>query len=283
MMKFPILAMLSSLFLSAGAVEWKNLDADHYLGGRKASEGYLQGKIVMVVRWDASNRVDQASSGMLERMEDIWESFKTKRFVLLGSPFCDLSAADAAKASVAAAKLTFPVYAGAGKAEHEPRFRGLPTIYVIDETGLCIYVGKDDRLATTAIVQSLTDMESPKNEKQWRRFLDSEFKNLPAHAYLRLKAFNRKFPMEANDYLPQAKELVKIDGLKKVADLVEFARRAKDAPKFGPNEKAKRQKYEALVRSTIESCEPLKNVEDQRLAQEAKNAIADLKWTAAGF
>lgn len=283
MKKTLVLALLSLVLHSAGAVEWRNLDADHYLGGRKASSGYLQGKVVMVVRWDASNQVDQASHATLTRMEEIWESFKTKSFVMLGSPFCDLAATDAAKASVAAAKLSFPVYAGAGKAEREPRFRSLPTLYVIDETGLCIYVGKDDRLATTAIVQALTDMESPKTAKQWRRFLDSEFQNLPAHAYLRLKAFKSKFPVEANDYLPQAKELVKLEGLKKVADLVEFARRAKDAPSFGSHEKAKKAKYEALVRSVIESCAPLKDVADPRLAQEAKNALADLKWAEANF
>ena len=38
---------------SHAAVRWSNVDADHHLAGRKASEGYLQGKVVLVDRWGA--------------------------------------------------------------------------------------------------------------------------------------------------------------------------------------------------------------------------------------
>ena len=40
-------AILCAASLHAG-VEWRNIDQEHYLAGRKASEGYLQGKVVLV-------------------------------------------------------------------------------------------------------------------------------------------------------------------------------------------------------------------------------------------
>ena len=271
---------LSLVIATAEAAEWRNVDAEHYLAGRKASSGYLQDKVVLAVRWGAK---DAAGKDLLVRAEELWTSFKSKSFVVLGGHVGSGGDAEAAKAVAAAAKVSFPVYADAGLATNEPAFVETPFIYVVDATGKFIYRGADDRLATQAIVQALTDAEAPRSLKQWRRYLGYEFAHLPAHAYLRLKAFKEKYPKEANEYLPQAKELVKLDGLKKVADLVDFARRAKDAPKFGPKEKAKREKYEALVRGVIESCAPLKTVADPRLAQEAKNALADLKWTEANF
>ena len=277
----PLLLILTSLVLfSARAAEWKNVDAAHHLGGRKASTGYLLDKVVLAVRWGAKNDADK---DLLVRAEELWASFKSKPFVVLGGHVGGSGDAKAAKAVVEAAKVTFPVYADAGLATNEPAFVEPPYLYVVDETGKFIYRGTDDRLATQAIVQALTDRDSPRSLKQWRRYLDYEFKCLPAHAYLRLKAFNEKFPKEASEYLPQARELAKLDGLKTVADLVEFARRAKDAPRFGSDETDKREKYEALVRETIESCAPLKGLADPRLAQEAKNALADLKWAEATF
>ena len=42
-MKTLLIGWAALVAFGAQAVEWKNVDADHYLGGRKASEGYLQG------------------------------------------------------------------------------------------------------------------------------------------------------------------------------------------------------------------------------------------------
>ena len=279
-MKSVVLVLLSFVLLSAGAVEWRNVDEEHRLAGRRASAGYLQGKVVLVVRWGAKN---EASKALLPRIEELWSSFKSKPFVILGGHVGGWGGAEAVRAAVEEKGVTFPVYEDAGLAVNEPVFEEPPFLYVVDETGKFIYRGKDDRLMTQAVVQALTDLESPRSLRQWRRYLDCEFANLPAHAYLRLKAFKAKFPKEAEEYLPKARELVKIDRLKKVADLVEFAQRAKDAPKFGPTEQAKREKYEALVKGVLESCAPLRDVADLRLAQEAKNALADLTWAAAAF
>lgn len=272
-------ALMLSVVSVHAAVAWRNLDAEHYLGGRKASVGYLQGKAVFVVRWraDAKDVRD-----LLKRIEEVWEGFKTKQLVVLAGPCAGVDAA-AAKEQVSAAGVTFPVYADAGLGAGEPVFESATFLYVVDETGKVVYRGQDDRTATQALVSALTDMDAPRSPKQWKRFLDYELANLPGHGYLRLKEFHKRFPKEAREYTPQAKELAALPNLKALADLVAFAKRAKDAPVFTAKDKAKMRKYQSLVNEVLEKCEPLKGLSDPRMAQEAKNALADLKWIQATF
>ena len=264
----------------AQAVEWKNVDAEHYLGGRKASAGYLQGKVVLVDRWGAKCPPCRA---LLPRVEEIWQSFKTKPLVVLGGHCKGWGSAEEVKSLIEENKLSYPVYEDAGLASGEPKFDAIPFLYVVDETGKIVYLGRDERNATQAIVMALTDMEAPKDVAQWKRFLDYELEHLPCRGYLRLRDFRKKFPKEAKAYESKAKELAAIPDLKKVADFVEFAKKAKDPPVFGPKDKAKKAKYEKLVKDEIDKCENLKAHPDPRVAQEAKNALADLKWTQATF
>ena len=101
-----LVAVLGALLaLSSGAVEWRNVDAQSYLGGRKASAGYLQGKVVLVHRWGAN---DASSRALLPRIETIWKSFKTKSFVALGGHCKGCGSAKEAGALVKANKLTYP-------------------------------------------------------------------------------------------------------------------------------------------------------------------------------
>ena len=262
------------------AAEWKNVDAEHYLGGRKASAGYLQGKVVLVDRWGAKCPPCRA---LLPRVEEIWQSFKAKQFVVLGGHCKGWGDADEVKGIIAANKLTYPVYEDAGLAVDEPPFDSIPYLYVVDETGKIIFRGRDERTATQAIVMAITDMESPRNLKQWKRFLDYELEHLPCRALIRLREFRKKFPKEMKDYEAKEKELLKIPDLKKVTDLIEFARKAKDPPLFGPKDGAKKTKYQKLVSDVVSKCEAFKEHSDPRVAQEAKNAIADLKWAQATF
>ena len=264
----------------AQAVEWKNVDAEHYLGGRKASAGYLQGKVVLVDRWGAKCPPCRA---LLPRVEELWRSFKAKPFVVLGGHCEGWGDADAVKGLIRENKLTYPVYEGAGLANGEPKFDAIPYLYVVDETGRIVYRGHSERDATEAVVVALTDMEAPRNVAQWKRFLDYELEHLPCRASMRLEAFRKKFPKETKAYEAKAKELASIPDLKKVAELVAFAKKAKDPPVFGPKDKAKKAKYQKLVKDVVLKCEPLKEHPDPRVAQEAKNAIADLKWTKATF
>ena len=279
-MKTLLIGLTAFVALGAQAVEWKNIDADHHLGGRKASAGYLQGKVVLVDRWGAHCPPCRA---LLPRVEEIWQSFKTKPLVVLGGHCRGWGSAEEVKALIDENKLTYPVYEDAGLMTGEPKFSSIPFLYVVDETGKIVYLGRDERTATQAIVTALTDMEAPKNLAQWKRFLDYELEHLPCRGYLRLRDFRKKFPKEAKAYEAKAKELASIPDLKKAADFIEFAKKAKDPPLFGPKDKAKKAKYEKLVNDVIGKGEAFKSNPDPRVAQEAKNALADLRWTQATF
>ena len=279
-MKTLLIGLTALAALCAQAVEWKNVDADHHLGGRKASAGYLQGKVVLVDRWGAHCPPCRA---LLPRVESVWQSFKTKPFVVLGGHCKGWGTADEVAELITEHKLTYSVYEDAGLAMDEPKFDAIPFLYVVDETGKVVYLGRDERTATQAIVTALTDMESPRNVAQWKRFLDYELEHLPCRGYLRLRDFRKKFPKEAKEYESKARELLAIKDLKKVADFIEFAKKAKDPPVFGPKDKAKKAKYEKLVNDMVGKGEAFKSHSDPRVAQEAKNALADLKWTQATF
>jgi len=275
-----LFAAVAAVALESGAVGWRNLDEEHHLCGRKASEGYLKGKVVLVDRWGAKCPPCRA---MLPQVEQIWQSFKTKQFVVLGGHCAGWGSPDEVKRVAEQSGLTYPVYEDAGLAENEPPFDGIPFLYVVDETGLVVYKGRSERIATQAIVTALTDMDAPRNLRQWRRFLDFEAKELPGRALLRIAEFKKKFPAEAKEYAAVEKELSKLPDAKKLVELVEFARKAKDMRAFGEKQKDKKAKFAKLVSGAIEKYSALKESADPRVSQEAKNAIADLKWTQASL
>ena len=254
-------AAFAAIALSVAAkasVSWDNVDEGHYVAGRRCSEGYLQGKVVLVSR----------NPKMAQRMEEIWSSFKTKQFVLLGSY------ADAPK------NATFPVYESARLTEGAPG----TSIYVVDELGNVKYCGSDDRAATEVVVMALTDMDAPKSASHWMMFLDHELIELPGRAYVRYLEFKKKFPAEANEYSVKFSELEKVENVKKLAELVKFAKTAKDARSFDPKkDKMRKKHFEKKVKDAIEKYSFLKESEDRRVVQEAKNALADLKWTLAAL
>ena len=249
---------LAATVLTAVAAEWKNLDEEHRRGGRRISNGYLQGKVVLVCR----------DAGQHQRMAAIWESMKNKDFVLLGAY------AKAPEGTL------YPVYFDADLKPAGPD----TDLYVTDLTGKVVFMGKDERMAMQVVVTALTDLASPRDVKQWRRFLDFEFEHLPGHAYNRLKRFSRLYPEEAQAYREKAKELVKIAEIRAAAEFLAFAQLAKDPRSFAEREKGKQELYEQMLDSALkgEKYNSLKErVTDERLKQEVKNAFADLKWTQA--
>jgi len=280
MNRLMIAIVAATMTMGASAVEWRNLDDEHHLGGRKTSNGYMLGKVVLVDRWGAKC---PPCCAMLPEIEKIWQSFKTKPLVVLGGHCPGWGGAEAVKERIAANSLTYPVYEGAGLAVDEPKFDAIPFLYVVDETGKVIYMGRDDKLATQVVVSALTDMEAPKNVAQWKRFLDFELENLPGRAYLRMTEFKKKFPKEAKEYDAKFKELAAIPDVKKLSELVAIAKKAKDAPVFTAKQKTQKQKFEKFVKDSIAKYESLKDSTNPKVSQEAKNSIADLKWTAATF
>ena len=138
-------------------------------------------------------------------------------------------------------------------------------------------------MATQAIVTALTDMEAPRGVKQWRRFLDYELETLPGRAFLRLEEFRKKFPSEAKEYAEAGRKLEKTPDIKKLVELVKFAKQAKDMRTFNARQADKKKKFARMLEGAISKYAPLKESEDPRVAQEAKNAIADLQWTLAAL
>ena len=264
----------------AGAVGWRNLDGDHHLFGRKTSEGYLRGKVVLVDRWGAKCPPCRA---MLPQVEQIWQSFKTKPFVVLGGHCGGWGSPDEVKRVAEGAGITYPVYEDAGLADGEPQFDGIPFLYVVDETGRIVYRGRNERNATQAVVSAITDMDSPRDLRQWRRFLDFETKELPGRATIRLAEFKKKFPAEAKEYDGAARELSKLPDIKKLVELVEFAKKAKDMRSFNEKQKDKKAKFAKMLANAVSKYSALKDSADPRIAQEAKNAIADIVWTQASL
>lgn len=260
---------------AAPAAEWRNLTPECHLGGRKASSGYLQGKTVLVYRWDAASR---ASLNLLPRMEQVWRNFKSKPFVVLGAH----EGADegALRTALNENSLSFPVYREAGLAFGAPPAGVLPFMYVVDGSGKVVYRGRDERIATQACVIAITDAESPKNLAQWRRFLDYELENLPGRAYLRVLDFRKAFPEEARSYDPRARKLAEVPHVKKLAELVKEARELKDC---SLRDEKERIRHSGKIDSAIRRYSFLVSHSDPRVVQEAKNAIADLKWTKASL
>ena len=279
MKSFLIMGFLL-LAACAQAGGWANIDAEHYLGGRKASSGYLQGKVVLICLWKAGD--EQAADELLPVFEDVWTNFKTKQFAILAAPVGDGGENETVRSQLRKHGVSYSVYRNAAF-EGMPKTKSLPYIYVVDETGKPVYLGRKTHNATQAVVTALTDIESPRNLVQWKRYLDYELKNEPCHAYLRLKAFRERFPQEAQEYAAAARELAAIPNLKATVDFIAFAKKAKDPPIFSPEEGAKKRKYQELVTSVILNGETMKNHPDARIMREVKNALADLKWTQAEF
>ena len=96
---------LSALFAN-GAAKWKNLDDKFHVSGPKLTEADLLGKAVLVYYWDCS--ID-ASVKYLPEVEKVWNSFKTKKFQIVGN-YIGAKDDEKVKEAVQKNKVTFPVY-----------------------------------------------------------------------------------------------------------------------------------------------------------------------------
>ena len=96
---------LSTLFAN-GAAKWKNLDDKSHVSGPKLTEADLLGKAVLVYYWDCS--ID-ASVKYLPEVEKVWNSFKTKKFQIVGN-YIGAKDDEKVKEAVQKNKVTFPVY-----------------------------------------------------------------------------------------------------------------------------------------------------------------------------
>jgi hypothetical protein len=273
--------MLAAAVLFAAAancgVKWTNLDDSHRLGGRKVSEGYLQGKVVLVARWSAKSL---RGYSVLPRMEEVWRNFKTKPFVLLGSHCVGSASPSEVRSLLEENGVTFPVYEGAAHSLVDSQSQAFPFFYVVDATGKVVYSGTREHNAVQAVVISLTDLQSPRNDVQLSRYLEFEIDELPASAHLRLKNLREKDPLQAARYESQWRQLDSDPQVKKVSRIVEVTRRLKD---FAPKTPADTRRYPSKIREALSRFSNLKDITDPRLLREAKNSIAELKWLEASL
>lgn len=269
---------LSSLAIAASPVEWENLDADHHLAGRMASSGYLRGKVVCI---DYRDYGDKGGVEAMRRMESIWQAFKMKPFVLVGS-HRGSAGAEKIKRIAEGLGLTFPLYKDADivrtqeQKENEPQRIGF--MYVVSGTGKILYCGMDDRRASGVIASSLMSMRSPQTPKQWKHYIDFDIDVLPGRAYVEIEEFRKAFPKEAAEYDDVRAKFSEDKDVRRVAKLERISVLAKD---YDFKDPAARRLNVGKLEKAIETFSDLKTSENPLVAQEAKNCIADLTWTCA--
>ncbi len=243
-----------------------------------ASSGYLRGKVVCV---DCRDYGDKSGVESMRSMEEIWQSFKMKPFVLIGSHRGE-AGAEKIKRIAEGLKLTYPIYKDADivrtqeQKDADPERTGY--LYVIGSTGKAFYRGKDERRVQGVIASALMAMRSPQTPKQWKYYIDFDIDVLPGRAYLEIEEFRKTFPKEAEVYDDVWAKFNEDKDIKRVAKLERIARQAKDYDFKDAN--AKRLSVDK-VEKAIELSADLKKSENPLVAQEAKNCIADLTWTAA--
>ena len=134
------------------AATWRGLFDENRYVGKLLDEHQFEGKVVMVYEFDV--RVAD-SLRQLPRIQQLWDAFRSKPFVMLGVHRGGRSAE--AEAAIAEAKLSFPVYEGVEFRRRPQNVKSCPFIYVVDRRGRVIYRGTDDREATEELVPALTD------------------------------------------------------------------------------------------------------------------------------
>ena len=284
-MKFAMCSFAAAFFAAASLaapevkpVEWENVDPAHHLAGRMASAGYLRGKVVLL---DYRDFGDKSGVDAMRRLEEVWQTFKMKPFVLIGS-HRGAAGAEKIKRIAEGLKLTFPIYKEADIVRTEEQKKTDPEhigfMYIIGGTGRILYCGKDDRRAAGVIASALISMRSPTTVKQWKHYIDYDINFLPGKALLGIEEFRKSFPKEAAAYDEVWEKFSADSDIKRVSKLERLAHMAKDYDLKDPN--AKKLSAEK-IELAIEKASDLKKSENPLVAQEAKNCIADLTWTLA--
>ena len=132
---------------------WKGLEPENWYCGKKLAESSFDGKIVMVYVFSESS---EDSVALLPRIENLWSAYKSKPLVVLGSHRGGKSAKT--ENLIKKAKVTFPVYEGAGRTQEPSAGGRYPIVYVVDDTGHMIYRGRSDLAAPEAIVTAIPNV-----------------------------------------------------------------------------------------------------------------------------
>jgi len=148
---------LSTLFAN-GAAKWKNLDDKSYVGGPKLTEADLLGKAVLVYYWDLS---EETSVKYLPEVEKVWNSFKTKKFQVVGN-YVGTKNDEKVKEAIQKNKITFPVYY---KFSLDPdpkvQWEKVPYFNVVNHRGVSVYGGVGVKDGTEKVVDSIGAIGMP--------------------------------------------------------------------------------------------------------------------------
>ncbi len=275
---FWVLSLLVCPLVFGADEAWQNVGADARLGGRMISAGYLRGKVVLIDRRDYGD-VSKANRQEMQQLQTLWNTYKTKPFILLGS---HNGASDPKRAAALAKKLnlTYPLYNDAWYKDPKSE-KPVPdkVCEVWDSTGqLRLYTGKDPRAGTGVVGGALMSAARPMTPAQFEQLLKYEVKHLPGSALLRLKEFYAKFPQEARVFDEEKERLSADEDVCKLAKLVELARLVKDRD---TDSRAAKKLTPEILKKQIKKFEGLKKHANEFVAQEAKNALADITWVLA--
>ncbi len=277
-----VLALAAAFTVSsvsaARPVEWENLDKGHHLAGRMASSGYLRGKVVYV---DCRDYGDKSGVESMRSMEEAWQTFKMKQFVMLGAHHGDASAEKIDRIAKGLG-LTYPIYRDAGivrsqeAEEADPQKTGF--VYIVESTGRILYRGRDERRAFGVVASAIMAMRSPQTPKQLKHYIDFDIDVLPGRAVIELEEFRKAFPKESQAYDSVWKRFSADEEIQRVAKLERLTQQAKD---YDFKDTSARRLSDEKVQLAIDSFSDLKASRNPAVAQEAKNCIAELMWTAA--
>jgi len=158
-MKRTLMAAVALASLCAcGAAKWKNLNDKMHICGDKITADDLMGKAVLVYYWDV---MDDRSVLFLPEVEKVWNSFKTKKFMVVGTY---IGARDDAKIKSIASKnkVTFPVYYKFSL-DPDPRvgFQKTPFFNVVNHRGVSVLGKSGVKEAIEAAVDSMSVIGMP--------------------------------------------------------------------------------------------------------------------------
>ena len=148
---------LAALFAN-GAAKWKNLDDKSHVSGPKLTEADLLGKAVLVYYWDAS---EETSIKYLPEVEKVWNSFKTKKFQVVGN-YVGTKNDEKVKELVQKNKVTFPVYYNFSL-DPDPKvgWERVPYFNVVNHRGVSVLGKAGVKEAIEAAVEAMSAIGMP--------------------------------------------------------------------------------------------------------------------------
>ena len=128
------------------------------MSGPKLTEADLLGKAVLVYYWDAS---EEASVKYLPEVEKVWNSFKTKKFQVVGN-YVGTKNDEKVKELVQKNKVTFPVYYNFSL-DPDPKvgFQKAPFYNVVSRRGVSVLGKASVKEAIEAAVDAMSAIGMP--------------------------------------------------------------------------------------------------------------------------